>query len=80
MDYSSDDEQNDPDFLPISDDDENAGSLTRWKKRRTDNWKVNIIKQKRAAGLPSKNKTKECPAKKPKPIDCSKCRFDCSTN
>ncbi|XP_063391873.1 uncharacterized protein LOC134677368 [Cydia fagiglandana] len=54
-------------------------SLTR-KRKSNPNVNRTINKAKRANCLPYKNNTKDCPAKAPKYIDCSRCKFKCTDN
>lgn len=91
-DFSSDDSIQDPTFLvnqmtednEISDSDDQKEveiqAPTRWRKRNPLKWKANITKQKRSMCLPYVNKTKLCRAKLPQQVNCTNCRFKCSSN
>lgn len=68
------------DFSDYEIEESNVSNLTRRKQRNTANWKANVTKKQRAECLPYKNKKKECGAKSPKPVDCTKCRFQCTMN
>ncbi|XP_063630745.1 uncharacterized protein LOC134802081 [Cydia splendana] len=54
-------------------------TLTR-KRKSNPNVNRTVNKAKRAKCLPYKNNTKDCPAKAPKYIDCSRCKFKCTDN
>ncbi|RZF44217.1 hypothetical protein LSTR_LSTR003857 [Laodelphax striatellus] len=56
-------------------------SPKRWRKSRPETWKRNIEKSKCIKGLPYKSiKGKEQRSKIPKPVDCSKCKFECTVH
>ncbi|KAH9630408.1 hypothetical protein HF086_009557 [Spodoptera exigua] len=50
----------------------------RWHQRNPETWKVNVVKRQRAEGLPYVTKKKFRSSKNPKPVDCSKCKFECN--
>lgn len=50
----------------------------RWKKCNPTQWKVNISKKQRAEGSYYIIKNKIRPAKVPKSVDCSKCKYQCT--
>ncbi|CAG5001997.1 unnamed protein product [Parnassius apollo] len=52
--------------------------LKRWRKSDPSSWVRNVVKKRRADGLPYKSKANIRPAKVPKEIDCSKCQFKCT--
>lgn len=52
--------------------------IKRWKKSNPASWKVNIAKKRRAEGSIYLIKNKVRPAKIPKPIDCTKCKYECT--
>ncbi|CAG5002423.1 unnamed protein product [Parnassius apollo] len=52
--------------------------LKRWRKSDPSSWARNVVKKRRADGLPYKSKANIIPAKVPKEIDCSKCQFKCT--
>lgn len=56
----------------------NKKVLTRRKKNYPQAWKVNVAKCRRAKCLPYSTKKKDHPAKAPKHIDCSECKFKCT--
>lgn len=53
---------------------------SRWRMAEPTTWKRNIEKKRRADGLPYITAKKYRPAKVPKAVDCSKCRFKCTVN
>lgn len=56
-------------------------SRSRWQQSRPETWSRNIEKQKRKTGLPYKSRKGVLQkAKVPKPVDCTKCRYNCSSN
>lgn len=71
-------EVNISDISDLETEEGNVSNLTRHRSRNTESWKVNVIKKRRAECLPYKNKKKEFEAKSPKPVDCTKCRFQCT--
>lgn len=52
--------------------------MKRWRKSNPECWVVNVAKRRRADGLPYKSRSKERPAKVPKVINCSECKYKCS--
>ena len=52
---------------------------SRWRQPEPSSWKRNIAKKRRADGLPYVTAKKNRQAKIPKVIDCSRCRFRCTT-
>jgi hypothetical protein len=55
-----------------------ANPLKRWRKANPETWAYNIAKKRRADGLTYKIKSKDRPAKIPKYIDCSNCKYKCT--
>lgn len=54
--------------------------MKRWRKSNPECWAVNVAKRRRADGLAYKSRSKERPAKVPKDINCSECKYKCSDN
>lgn len=54
--------------------------MKRWRKSNPESWAVNVAKRRRADGLPYKSRSNERPAKIPKDINCSECKYKCSDN
>ncbi|XP_069356033.1 uncharacterized protein [Maniola hyperantus] len=53
---------------------------SRWSRQDPATWKKNLAKRRRAEGLPYVTKMKYREPKLPKPINCSKCKFDCNSH
>lgn len=52
----------------------------RWKRGNPELWKKNLAKKRRSVCKPYTTLKKERPAKLPKVVDCSSCRFKCEVN
>ncbi|KAJ8940472.1 hypothetical protein NQ314_010719 [Rhamnusium bicolor] len=51
---------------------------SRWRKSNPITWEKNIIKKKRSLGEPYESGGKKRPAKMPKEIDCTSCKYKCN--
>ncbi|VVC89267.1 unnamed protein product [Leptidea sinapis] len=83
-DFSADSDDDNTFQPPPLSDSSDITDLSNYEKKltrkRKSNWKVNITKSKRSQCVPYTNKKKVCPAKASKAIDCSDCKYKCTSN
>ncbi|CAG9822207.1 unnamed protein product [Phaedon cochleariae] len=84
----SDDSVQDPDYSLSNtsesekeeeNDNRKDKQLTRWRRSHPSDWKRNIAKKRRSDGLNYEINKKQRPPKKPRAVNCEKCRFKCQT-